>query len=113
MCLFGTGCTKQVTGTVVVEGGALSSAEVTVDVVSITTDSSRRDSYFRDTVMDVGTHQTATFVVSEPVGLPELTGTPVTLPVTGGLTVAGAPREAQADLTVVWTPTSTSPAQSG
>jgi len=98
------GTTDQVTGQVVVEGGDLASAEVVVDIESVTTDSSRRDGYFRDDVMDVAAHPTATFVVTGPVDLPELTGTPVTVPVTGRLTVKGTPREVQADLSVVRTP---------
>ena len=98
------GSTDQVTGTVVVEAGALGSAEVTVDVASITTDSGRRDDYFRSNVMDAGQHPTATFAVTGPVDLPELTGTPVTVPVTGELTLAGETREVQAGLSVVRTP---------
>ncbi|SOE00502.1 YceI family protein [Blastococcus haudaquaticus] len=98
------GTTDQVTGTVVVEDGVLSTAEVTVDVASITTDSGRRDSYFRDSVMDVGQHPTAAFVVTGPVDLPELTGTPTTVPVTGELTLTGETREVQVDLGVVRTP---------
>ena len=98
------GTTDQVTGQVVVEGGDLASAEVVVDIASVTTDSGRRDGYFRDNVMDVENHPTATFVVTGPVDLPELTGTPVTVPVTGQLTVKGTTREVQADLSVVRTP---------
>ena len=98
------GATEQVDGQVVVEGGDLTSAEVTVDMASVTTDSDRRDGYFRDTVMEVGTHPTATFVVTGPVDLPELTGTPVTVPVTGELTVKGMAREVRAHLSVVRTP---------
>jgi polyisoprenoid-binding protein YceI len=98
------GTTDQVTGQVVVEGGDLSSAEVTVDIASVTTDNGRRDGYFRDAVMDAGTHPTATFVVTGPVDLPELTGTPVAVPVTGELTVKGTAREVQAELSVVRTP---------
>jgi polyisoprenoid-binding protein YceI len=98
------GTTEEVTGSVVIEDDTLASAEVTVDVASVTTDSGRRDAYFRDTVMDVGQHPSATFVVTEPVGLPELTGTPATVPVTGELTLAGETREVRADLSVVRTP---------
>jgi polyisoprenoid-binding protein YceI len=97
------GTTEQVSGSVVVESGALDSAQVTVDVASIATDSGRRDAYFRDSVMDVAQYPTATFVVSEPVDLPELTGTPVTVPVTGELTVVGRTMEVQVDLSVVRT----------
>lgn len=98
------GTTGEVTGTVVVEGGSLTSAEMTVDIASIATDNGRRDGYFRDNVMDVGQFPTATFAVTEPVQLPELTGTPVTVPVTGELTVKGTTREVQAELSAVRTP---------
>ena len=97
------GTTDQVTGSVVIEGGDLSSADVTVDVASIRTDIDQRDSYFRSRIMDVGTHPTATFTVQGPVDLPELTGTPVTVPVAGDLTLAGTTRPVQADLSVVRT----------
>jgi polyisoprenoid-binding protein YceI len=97
------GTTDQVGGQVVIEGGDLSTAEVTVDVASVTTDSGRRDGYFRDNVMDVGTHPTATFTVRGPVDLPELSGTPVTVPVTGDLTLRGTTRQVQAELAVVRT----------
>ena len=98
------GTTDEVSGSVVVEAGELTSAEIVVDVASIATDSGRRDSYFRDSVMHVGTHPTATFAVTEPVELPELSGTPVTVPVTGALTLAGESRPVQVELSVVRTP---------
>ncbi|SDF21123.1 YceI-like domain-containing protein [Blastococcus fimeti] len=98
------GTTEQVSGSVVVEGGSLTSAELTVDMASVATGNERRDSYFRDNVMDVGQYPTATFVVTGPVPLPELTGTPVPVPVTGELTVKGTTREVQAELSVVRTP---------
>jgi polyisoprenoid-binding protein YceI len=97
------GTTDRVTGTVVVEDGDLTRAEVAVDVASIGTDSDRRDAYFRDSVMDVGQHPTATFTVTGPVDLPELSGTPVTVPVTGELTVAGAAQSVRFELSVVRT----------
>jgi polyisoprenoid-binding protein YceI len=97
------GTTDQVTGAVVVSGGDLADADVSVDVASITTDSARRDSYFRDNVMDVATHPTATFSVTEVADLPELTGTPVTVPVTGELTLAGVTQQVQTDVSVVRT----------
>ena len=97
------GTTGQVSGSVVIADGDLSTGEVTVDVASINTDSGQRDSYFRDNVMDVGTHPTATFTIRGPVDLPELSGTPVTVPVTGDLTLRGQTRQVQADLAVVRT----------
>ena len=46
----------------------------------------------------------STFTVTRPVELPELSGTPVTVPVTGELTVAGTAREVAAELVAVRTP---------
>jgi polyisoprenoid-binding protein YceI len=97
------GATDQVTGTVVINGGDLADADVTVDVASITTDSGQRDSYFRGNVMDVDTNPTATFSVTQPADLPELTGTPVTVPVTGELTLKGVPQQVQTEISVVRT----------
>ena len=97
------GTTSQVTGSVVIAGGDLADADVTVDVASIATDSGRRDSYFRDDVMDVGENPAATFSVTQVADLPELTGTPVTVPVTGELTLHGVTQQVQTDISVVRT----------
>ena len=97
------GTTDQVTGSVVVAGGDLASAEVVVDMATVRTDSDRRDSYFRDDVMDVASNPTATFAVPGPVDLPELGGAPVTVPVPGEMTIAGVTRPVQVDLSVVRT----------
>ncbi len=97
------GTTEQVTGSVVVEGGDLATAEVIVGVAGIRTDVGQRDGYFRDSVMEVGTWPTATFAVQGPVDLPELTGTPVTVPVTGELTLRDTTRPVRTDLAVVRT----------
>jgi polyisoprenoid-binding protein YceI len=97
------GTTDQVTGSVVVAGGDLTDADVTVDVASIVTDIRQRDSYFRGNVMDVDAHPTATFAATQLVDLPEVTGTPVTVPVTGELTLKGVTRQVQTELSVVRT----------
>ncbi|MCZ2813488.1 YceI family protein [Modestobacter sp. VKM Ac-2979] len=97
------GVTDQVTGSVVVSDGDLADADVIVDVASITTDSGRRDSYFRDNVMDVDANPTATFSVVEVADLPEVTGTPVTVPVTGELTLGGVTQQVQTEISVVRT----------
>ena len=97
------GTTDQVTGSVVITGGDLADADLTVDVASITTDSGQRDSYFRGNVMDVDANPTATFAVTQPADLPELTGTPVTVPVTGELTLKGVTQQVQTEISVVRT----------
>jgi len=97
------GTTDQVTGTVVITGGDLADADLSVDVASIATDSGQRDSYFRGNVMDVDANPTATFAVTQPADLPELTGTPVTVPVTGELTLKGVTQQVQTEISVVRT----------
>ncbi|GHE11893.1 YceI family protein [Klenkia taihuensis] len=97
------GTTDQVSGSVVVSGGDLQSAQVDVDMASVATDSDRRDAYFREDVVEVGQFPTATFAVDQAVDLPELTGTPVTVPVAGSLTVHGVTRQVTVDLSVVRT----------
>jgi polyisoprenoid-binding protein YceI len=99
------GTTGQVTGTVVITGGDLADADVTVDVASIVTGTGKRDAYFRDSVMDVATHPTAVFSVTQLADLPELTGTPVTVPVTGELTLAGVTKPVQTEISAVRTAT--------
>jgi len=99
------GTTDKVTGQVVITGGDLASATVDVDVASIATDKAQRDSYFRDNVMHVDQNPTATFAVDQPADVPELSGTPVTVPVTGALTLAGKTRQVTTDLSVVRTGT--------
>lgn len=95
-----TGRTEQVTGGLTVDGGALTEATVEVDMASIATDQQRRDDYFRDTAIEVGTYPTATFVLTEPAELAagatdaqlvgELTVRDVTRPVTVDAQIAAA-----------------------
>ncbi|SDO85392.1 YceI-like domain-containing protein [Klenkia soli] len=97
------GTTQQVSGSLVVAGGDLTSADVTVDVASIATDSDRRDEQFRGDIMQTDQFPTATFTVADTVDLPELTGAPVTVPVTGELTLHGVTQPVTVDLSVVRT----------
>jgi len=86
-----TGRTDQVTGSITVDGLTLQAAEFTVDVASITTDSSSRDSYFRDNALRVGQYPTATFRLTEPVAVetPPTAGETIERELTGELTLAG------------------------
>jgi polyisoprenoid-binding protein YceI len=85
-----TGRTEQVDGTVTVDDGAIRTANVVVDMASVATDEPPRDSYFRGSVIDVGTHPTATFEVAGPVPL-TAEATDVELP--GSLTIRGITRD--------------------
>jgi polyisoprenoid-binding protein YceI len=89
-----TGRTSQVVGTVTVNGLSLESAEFTVDVASIATDSSNRDDYFRGSAMRVDEHPTATFRLTDPVTASALpsSGETVEQQLTGELTLAGVTR---------------------
>lgn len=102
-----TGRTEQVSGSIRVSGATLESADVTVDVGSIVTDSDRRDAFFRDSAMRVDEFPTATFVLGSPVTSAEALAVdvPVTQTLEGELTLAGVTQrvsvEAEAVLTLV------------
>ncbi|MGY4720209.1 YceI family protein [Naumannella cuiyingiana] len=90
------GRTDSVSGTATVAGDRLTAATIEVDVASIATDSSRRDSYFRDTALRADEFPTATFEVTEPVDLPAafVSGGSGATEVSGELTLAGQTRPA-------------------
>lgn len=98
-----TGRTDDVTGTLAVDGLALTEAELTVDVASIATDSSSRDSYFRDNALRVSQFPTATFVLTDTVTAtaPPVVGEVQTISATGDLTIAGVTRPVTVELQAV------------
>lgn len=89
-----TGRTSQVSGTITVDGLALTEAVFEVDVASISTDNASRDRYFRDDALQASLNPTATFVLTEPSTLDDapLSGEPVERELTGDLTLAGVTR---------------------
>lgn len=95
------GRTEQVSGTVVVSGGSLTTADVVVDAGSIATDESARDAYFRR-ALDTTDFPQATFVLTGPVDLSPVSGAagPVTLDVPGTLTFHGTSLPVTATLQV-------------
>ncbi|MET4158959.1 YceI family protein [Agromyces sp. PvR057] len=97
------GRTEQVTGTLAVDGTTLDSAEITVDVASIATDSSNRDDYFRQNAVRVDENPTATFVLTDAVVSDEApaVGEVQTIQATGDLTLAGVTRTVTVDLEAV------------
>jgi polyisoprenoid-binding protein YceI len=98
-----TGRTDDVTGSLTVDELSLTEAEFTVDVASIATDSSSRDSYFRDNALRVSQFPTATFVLTDTVtatAQPEV-GQVQTISATGDLTIAGVTRSVTFDLEAV------------
>ena len=96
----GVGRTDQVTGSLVFEGTTVTAAEFTVDVGSIESDESRRDSQFRGRIMSVDEFPTATFVLTEPieVGTEPVDGASAIVTATGDLTLRGVTNEVTFDI---------------
>ena len=87
----GVGRTSAVTGSLVIANNEVTSAEFSVDMTSLKSDSSRRDRQVNDRILDTATYPTATFALNEPVALtPEaLAGSDLTVNTTGTLTLRG------------------------
>lgn len=97
----GVGRTQQVEGTMSVAGTVITDAEFTVDVASITSDSSRRDGQFSGRIMETSLFPTATFVLTEPIefGAVPADGESITVSATGDLTLHGVTRSVTFDIT--------------
>lgn len=86
-----TGRTDTVTGSLLLDGLTLQSAEFTVDVASITTDNPQRDRYFRDQALNASAHPTATFTLTAPATIEAApaSGEVIEQTLSGDLTLAG------------------------
>lgn len=95
------GRTNKVTGGFTVAGEQVSDITATVDVASITSDSSFRDGAFRTRIMDAEQFPTATFT-AQPVTVTQLPadGATVEIPVDGTLTLKGEARPVTTTLQV-------------
>jgi polyisoprenoid-binding protein YceI len=94
------GRTTDVTGAMTIDGTTIETASFTVDMTTVSSDESRRDGQFRNRIMDVATHPTATFELTDPI---ELQGVPadleeVTVAATGDFTIRGVTRSVTFDL---------------
>ena len=87
----GVGRTSAVTGSLVIANNEVTSAEFSVDMTSLKSDSSRRDRQVNDRILDTATYPTATFALNELIALtPEaLAGSDLTVNTTGTLTLRG------------------------
>jgi len=88
------GRTSKVSGSMVVNGTTVTNGSWTVDMVSVTSDDSRRDANYRRD-MSVETYPTSTFVLGEPIsfGSVPADGVDVSVPVKGALTLRGQTRQ--------------------
>lgn len=98
------GRTDDVTGEVTIDGSELTAGTVTVDLRTVTTDSSRRDGYFTSRAIDPSANPEATFTVAEAVDLTALadSGT-AEIEIPGTLDINGQSRETTAQGTVTRT----------
>jgi polyisoprenoid-binding protein YceI len=95
------GRTDQVTGELVIEASRLMAATFSVNVGTITSDSSKRDNQFTGNIMDVSTYPTADFVLTTPIdfGSIPLPGVQLTAIATGDLTLHGVTRAVTFEVT--------------
>jgi polyisoprenoid-binding protein YceI len=93
------GRTGDVTGSITIEGTALTAARFEVDMTTISTNESRRDDRVQD-ALETADHPTGTFTVTEPVELGEgaASGEPVAVTAVGDLTIHGVTRQVEIPL---------------
>ncbi|MEM9204073.1 MAG: YceI family protein [Actinomycetota bacterium] len=91
-----------VTGSVTIAGGQLTAADITVDMTTIVSNDSRREGAIRGAV-GASTNPTATFVLTEPVNLPDgiRDGEAVTVDAIGDLTVNGVTNSTSFSITAL------------
>ena len=96
-----TGRTEEVTGELTVAGGQLTAGTVSVDLVSVATDSGQRDNQFRTRVLDVAQHPSADFTLTAPVPLGGLdVGSTIAVTLTGTMALHGTTRDVSVPATV-------------
>ena len=85
------GRTGNVDGALTISGAKVTTADISVDLASVTSDRSQRDNQFRGRIMNVTRYPTATFKLTRPIDLGTLPadGVAVTAPATGELTLHG------------------------
>jgi polyisoprenoid-binding protein YceI len=96
----GVGRTSDVTGTMQIEGTTVTAAELEVDLTTVKSDESRRDSQFRGRIMNTDRFPTATFVLTSPIELTEVPEDLVEIETvaSGDLTLRGTTKPVQIDL---------------
>jgi polyisoprenoid-binding protein YceI len=95
------GRTSDVSGTMEIDGTTVTSAEITVDMTTVTSDQGNRDRQFQGRIMDTATYPTSVFELTEPIDLGSIPdeGQTVTKPAIGKLTLHGTTKEVTIDLT--------------
>ena len=65
----GVGRTTAVTGSLTLDGSAITTAEFTVDMTTLKSDEDNRDRKFQGEIMETSTFPTATFTITQPIEL--------------------------------------------
>ena len=91
------GRTDQVDGELAIQNGQLVSVSITADLSAIVTNDSRRDNAARN-AMNVRENPIASFVLDQPLDLPETDGAQIALQAKGQLTVNGISKAAMFEL---------------
>ena len=93
------GRTPNVSGSLTLDGQTLTATSINVDLTTITSDQPRRDPAIQRT-LETSTYPTATFVLTQPVNLPQMPADGVTYDVTatGNLTIHGVTKLVSVDL---------------
>lgn len=95
------GRTSSISGSLVVGGGSLQAATLSVNLASIRSDRSARDQQFQSRIMDVASYPTARFTLSQPVALGTLGAAGrVATTVSGSLTLRGVTRHVAFPVTI-------------
>lgn len=96
----GVGRTESVTGSIILSGTSMTSAEFSVDVASMQSDDGRRDGQFRGRIMETDEFPTASFQLTEPVdlGVSATEGTAVETTISGELTMHGVTNPVSFDI---------------
>lgn len=94
------GRTEQVTGELKVDGGAVTTGTISVDMASVATNNSSRDDSFRNDTMHTSEYPNATFELVSPIQVPTplAAGYKETFEVTGKLTIHGVTHEVKTKL---------------
>ena len=87
----GVGRTKDVEAALTIADNAVTTGSFTVQMGTFVSDSAKRDGQFNGRIMDVATHPTATFSLTQPIALPAnaVSGDVITTEATGELTLRG------------------------
>ena len=89
------GRTDDVTGSLTASGTTITATEIEVDMTTVASDESRRDSQFHNRIMSTDEFPTATFALTSPIDLGQLPaeGEEITVEATGELTLRGVTQE--------------------